>query len=273
VNITEAETEAMIEAEDGTYCTLSKSGRILETGIAELDKSIPLVTGYELSSQTPGKKAKSSDEQKTEILSELFEQLDALDFGNIVKIDISDRTDITMNYDNRIELSLGSSVNMDIKLSDLKKVIESLPNGYAGTLIYRSKDAGISAIPKEAEVPSAYVDNSSEEDDSSLEDRDDSQYGYGSDTTDDGNYDDGNYGGYGDNGDYTDNGYGYGDGDGYSGYGDDSDDGDDYGYGGYNYDDGYGDNGGDGYDYNYNYDYGTDGYSEDTYGTDNGYGY
>lgn len=179
INVTEAKPAVQIEYENG-YCTMSKSGRILETCEEERNSLLPLVTGYELTGEEtaeeraerlekaansgskaskkpevkPGMKAISEDEQKTAILSELLAKLDSLEFGKIAKIDIKDRTDIKLIYDGRIQIELGSSVEMDIKLTQIKAVIDSeLPENYEGRLRYNGIDRGISAIPKKTDLP------------------------------------------------------------------------------------------------------------------------
>ena len=181
INITEAQPMVQIEYEGG-YCTMSKSGRILETGEQERNPLLPLVTGYELTGfETPsqkearlnaeaegaddipkkpevkaGMRAVSDDDQKTDILAELLEKLEKLNIGKIAKIDIKDRTDIKLVYDGRIQIELGSSVELDIKLSYIQAVIEKeLPETYEGTLRYNGIDRGISAIPKKTDVPIA----------------------------------------------------------------------------------------------------------------------
>ena len=174
--------------------------------------------------------------------------MNSLGMKNIKKIDITDRTDIKLNYDNRIEIQLGSSVDLDIKLTYIKTVLDKgLPESYEGTLRYNGIDSGISAIPKQADVPSktsskadssssadssaaeAYADGTASAADSSTDTTTDNGWGYGDqyDQNYDTGYDQGNQ-------DYTDQNWGYDNGDGYSydyddgGYSDDT--GVNYGY-------------------------------------------
>ena len=65
------------------------------------------------------------------------------------KVDMKDRADIKILYDNRIEIKLGSSVDIENKLTGIKAVIDAQKPGYEGTIIYNSVDSGISAIAKE----------------------------------------------------------------------------------------------------------------------------
>lgn len=254
INIKEAKPKAQIEY-DGGYCTVSASGRLLEVGESQRNKKLPFISGFELVGPiddviqrgdneppvylpiTAGLDATSADTQKSVIIKQLFDELDRLDFKKIARIDIADRTDIKLIYDGRIVIELGSSVDLDIKLSYIQAVIAQLPDGYEGTLRYNGIDRGISAIPKKTEVPqqtNAPVSSGSES--SSATDtyggeQQWNDWGY-TDTPDQGYYDYGyDQGYYGDG--YYDNGYGY---DGYDyGYNDYGGGYDDYGY----YDQGY----------------------------------
>lgn len=163
INCTEAEKAADIE-HDGSYYVLSSSGKILETKNPRVTGNIPVVEGFELKSKEQGEKISSEDSFKADILTELLADFEELKFENIDSIDMTTRSDIKLMYDGRIEIRLGSSVDMEYKLTYLKAVIdESLSDGYEGTLIYNGADSGISAIPKE------YGDSSEEESESSSE--------------------------------------------------------------------------------------------------------
>lgn len=176
INITEAVPQSQIE-QDGSLYTVSQSGRLLEVNQSERNEKLPLVVGFELKQAIAGQPAFSADEQKTDILVSIFEKLGELDFQKIHKIDISDRTDIRLYYDDRLEIELGSSVDLDIKLRSIKAVIDSkLPKGYEGILRYNGIDSGTSAIPKEPEVSRAPVGTTSSGDSSGDSSSDTSVY-------------------------------------------------------------------------------------------------
>ena len=270
INITEAVPSVQIEY-DGGYCTMSRSGRLLEIGESERNKKLPLVTGFELAGyETPEQKEKrleaeetdpigapekpdikagmpvaSDDDQKTAILTELLEKLDKLQMDKVAKIDLKNRIDIKMTYDGRMQLELGSSVDLDIKLTTIKAVIDKeLPEGFEGTLRYNTIDHSVSVIPKKNDVPLAISGRSTTDGQTS-----DSQAPAAGYYDENGVYHDGSEqqaaDGYGYDGGYYDDGTGYS--------------GDDDGTGYYDY----------GYDQGYGYDYGYD----QNYGYDYGYGY
>lgn len=147
IKVTEAVKAAQIE-KDGKYYILSESGRILEADVP-LDESLMMIKGFELKSLDPGSTLESKDAFKTKILDQLISEIKKLDFEDINEIDLTDRTDIKMTYDNRIDIRLGSSVDIDYKLTYIKAVIDkSLSDNYEGTLRYNGVNSGISAIPK-----------------------------------------------------------------------------------------------------------------------------
>lgn len=147
IKVTEAVKAAQIE-KDGKYYILSESGRILEADVP-LDGSLMMIKGFELKSLDPGSTLESEDAFKTKILDQLISEIKKLDFEDINEIDLTDRTDIKMTYDNRIDIRLGSSVDIDYKLTYIKAVIDkSLSDNYEGTLRYNGVNSGISAIPK-----------------------------------------------------------------------------------------------------------------------------
>lgn len=257
ISCTEAKKAADIE-DKGSYYVVSTSGKILEVKNPDTTGDIPVVKGFELKSKEQGSDLESEDSFKADILKELLSDLDELGFENIDTIDITTRSDIKLMYDGRIEIKMGSSVDMEYKLTYLKYVIDnSFTKDYEGTLIYNGADSGISAIPKDQteDANSSAVDSKTDSSsDSSAVQADttagdnqsgqqwtaDDTQGYG-DNTDNNDYADNTDTTWGDNNNDNNGNYGY---TGDDGYGDNADNGN---YGG---DQGYTDNNG-GYDYGY----------------------
>ncbi len=148
ITVTEAEKAVDIE-ENGAYYVVSSSGKMLERSNPKPTGKIPVITGFELKSKKPGQALESKDSLKTDILSELLQYINELHFKRVTYIDMNDRADIKILYDDRIEIKLGSSVDIENKLTGIKAVIDAQKPGYEGTIIYNSVDSGISAIAKE----------------------------------------------------------------------------------------------------------------------------
>ena len=157
INVTEAVKAADIMLDNGKFCTVSTSGRVLELSNAAQTGDIPVVKGFELSTEKAGGELESKDKNKLRIYNEIMRIINAIDFENIVQIDLSNRSGITMVYDNRISLELGSSVDLDYKLNYFKAVIDNkLTGGFKGRLVYNGADSGISAIPDGADTKNDY---------------------------------------------------------------------------------------------------------------------
>ena len=136
IDIVEAEKIAEIE-DDGKYYVLSRSGRILEMANPTHNSSLPLVKGFELSSPEINEKLRSSDEYKAKVLMQVLEDIESSGIQHIEVVDITNRTDIVLWYEDRIDLRVGSSMDMEYKLTCMKAVIEkSLEPDYDGTLRY-----------------------------------------------------------------------------------------------------------------------------------------
>ncbi len=166
--ITCTEAEKAVDIEDnGSYYVVSSSGRVLEQSAKPTGK-IPVIKGFELKSKTPGEELASKDSLKTDILSQLLAGIQDNHYKRITNIDMSDRSDIKILYDERIEIRLGSSVDIESKLTQIKAVIDRQREDYEGTIIYNSIESGISAIPKEKNTP--VIDDTADENSSSAED-------------------------------------------------------------------------------------------------------
>ena len=152
ISVTEAEKAADIVV-DNTFCTVSRTGRVLEVGKPAPTGGIPIIRGFELSAKNPGDKMESSDSGKLKIYNDLMKILDDIGMNKIGEIDLSSRSGITILYDGRITLEIGSSVDLDYKLSYFKAVIDGkLSDDFKGRLVYNGADSGISAIPDGAAI-------------------------------------------------------------------------------------------------------------------------
>ena len=152
--------------QDGKYFIISESGKILENDKISPQPNLLIVDGFEIKNTSPGAKLKSEDSLKARILNELTENAEKLNFDGIVKIDLSDRTDIRLFYENKIEIRIGSSMDIPYKLRYVKKVIEAVHKTYGedyeGTLIYHSATSGISAIAKDTQKETNYPPDKSD---------------------------------------------------------------------------------------------------------------
>ena len=152
ISVTEEQKCADIELY-GKFYVIAESGKILEAGNAAHDLSLPMVTGFDLKEPELGAKFASEDELKSKVLMQLLDAVEKSGLKKITGIDITERTDLVLVYDNRIKLRLGSSIDLEYKLSCMKSVIEQkLSSDFEGTLKYNNSKTGISAFSKDAEA-------------------------------------------------------------------------------------------------------------------------
>lgn len=146
------EAEKCVEIENaGRYCVLSKAGNLLEVDNTTRDASLPLVVGFEIKEPKANKPVESNDAGKAKVLMQMIGDIEKSGLKKIVEINITNRTDLYLKYDNRIDIQLGSSLDMEYKLESVKAVIDNkLIEGYEGLLRYNGANSGISAIPKAA---------------------------------------------------------------------------------------------------------------------------
>ena len=150
VEVTEAQAFACCEYEGSRYAVITKNGRYLETEQLGARAGLILVTGMQLKNVALGEDFESEDETKKEIILDLFEAISETCDGKITSIDITDRTNITMRYDDRIDIDFGSSLDYEYKLRYITAIIEeNLSPEDEGEIIYHSAAAGASFIKKE----------------------------------------------------------------------------------------------------------------------------
>ena len=150
VEVTEATAYACCEYEGNRYAIITKSGRYLETEQLGARAGLILIKGTELTNVSLGAEFKSSDETKQTIILDLLEAISETCDGKVTEIDITDRTNITMRYDDRLDIDFGSSLDYEYKLRYITAIIEeNLEPEAEGRIIYHSSAAGASFIRKE----------------------------------------------------------------------------------------------------------------------------
>ncbi|MBR1384545.1 MAG: FtsQ-type POTRA domain-containing protein [Ruminococcus sp.] len=155
-NTLDLELEEAVKSADielnNRYYVLSVSGRLLECDNLTHYPDLPLVKGLELKNAEVNKELESEDPGKVKIILSLLDEIRKAEFEGITVVDITDRTNIILYYQDRIDIKLGSSIDMAYKLKCVKAVItEELPEDYEGTLKYNGAVSGVSAIAKAAQ--------------------------------------------------------------------------------------------------------------------------
>ncbi len=149
ITVTEAVEFACCQYE-GRYAIVSRGGRYLVTEQRDPREGLLMILGADLKNVSLGNSIESGDEDKLSILEDLFAAIDKTCPGKITLIDITDRTNITLKYEDRIEIDFGSFLDYDYKLRYITKIIEENLNlDERGKIIYHSASAGASFIAEE----------------------------------------------------------------------------------------------------------------------------
>lgn len=133
---------------DGGYYIISKNGKLLTDKLSEPKQGLLIVKGFEPENVEISTVISSTDTIKKEILDEIIEAISEYSFEHIDSVDITDRVNILIKYDNRIEIQLGSSLDLKYKINFAKVVInENTDDSFEGILTMRG-DNGASLIKK-----------------------------------------------------------------------------------------------------------------------------
>lgn len=108
---------------DGNYYIISGNGRIL--GLADRSSKNTAIYGFDPNEPFIGHYVSSQEERKTALAFTLIETAEKAGLKGIVGMDISDPLGIRMNYMNRIELVIGSGVELELKLRVAAEMLEN----------------------------------------------------------------------------------------------------------------------------------------------------
>lgn len=170
IQVTQAVAQANIES-NGMYCVVSESGRVLETGLESPKSGLIVVKGFDLVDDEVGGKVLSEDGLKQSILDTILSAIETMEMEGIVAVNISDRANIKLNYDNRINILLGSSLDLEFKLNAVKLLIDTkIDEDFNGVIYYHNESSGASVIASDklpaslaAEAPEAIGTDGSED--------------------------------------------------------------------------------------------------------------
>lgn len=106
----------------GEYLVISEYGKILENSDEKFSELVK-VDGIN-SCSVQGKKIKYESQETEKLITEIIKTFKSKDLNLIKRIDLSDSEDIIVNYDGRIDISLGSKEDMDYKVLTAKEIIK-----------------------------------------------------------------------------------------------------------------------------------------------------
>lgn len=118
---------------DNGILVTSESGKII-TNSAEAGGNLPIIYGFNPNVLTPGLHASSSDETKNDIFQTFTEVMSEEMSVPITSIDMSDKYNIVVVFDGRIEFSLGNWNEIPYKITLAEAVIDMLGSDKEGYL-------------------------------------------------------------------------------------------------------------------------------------------
>lgn len=139
IQVTRSEPFANLEY-DGKFLLISKKGKILESR-REPEEGLFMIKGYEPVSVSVGSVLTSEDKAKDKLLDTIYTELENIKIDKNMEIDITDRYNIKLLYDGRINIELGSQNDIEYKIRYAKTVIDTkIPEKKTGTLFMLGED-------------------------------------------------------------------------------------------------------------------------------------
>lgn len=121
ISVTEATPEYYIQ--DGTrYYIISKNSKLLEE-VIERDQNIPTIIGCKLKNPKVGETVDVENSKVITVLNEVAESMTANAVTGIKEINLSDMSNIELNYENRITIVIGMPDDINYKIRTAMTII------------------------------------------------------------------------------------------------------------------------------------------------------
>lgn len=151
IKVTKCVPTAVMESETG-YLVVSASGKILERKSAGAE-DLFMIKGYKTLTEKPGEYISAEDDQVTEIVSEILKECSKYKDHKITSVDVSDKFDIKLIYENRITFKMGNSSDIAYKLNLAGTVLDKIGKNKKGVMTMAGsnqisfRDDGSAAAP------------------------------------------------------------------------------------------------------------------------------
>lgn len=116
VHITEASTSYSVESASGQYLYVSRAGKVLEIAAAPCPGSA-VIRGTTPTATEPSQGIDFEEEEAAMVFEEITQQLREKDVAGITDVDMTNRYDVTMTFDNRILFKFGNTNSMRYKMA------------------------------------------------------------------------------------------------------------------------------------------------------------
>lgn len=133
--IVECGADVAVRSDSGRIWLMTSEGKLLERLDEEAETAYPVIEGTALLLPVPGDEAVFDDLARGEAAMDVLEAVWAAGLeSGIQKIDVSDLTQITVTYLERLEVQLGSGTDLAYKLQYMKAAAAQLDASDSGVL-------------------------------------------------------------------------------------------------------------------------------------------
>lgn len=128
-----ARARFLVSVED-SYLVLSKNHKFLEKK-DQPSQEAPSIVGLEFSISEESKEISYKDPEMKEIIDLILNSVEKNHLLNVRQIDLSDKNNIKINFDDRVNIVLGNKNDMDYKILTAHELVNSkIRQGEKGTL-------------------------------------------------------------------------------------------------------------------------------------------
>lgn len=152
LQLTEAEPLGAF-LQDGGYILVSTQGRVLEVSTGPCPEQYLQVSGVPISGAVPCTDLPEEQDESLNMLIYLVEAIEQTGFEQITKIDLSDRLNIFIEYDNRLRIELGIEGDLYDKLDFAKYAIDTNVRDDFEGIMDVTVPKRISILPSEIHEP------------------------------------------------------------------------------------------------------------------------
>lgn len=125
IKITAAEAAMALDMGD-SFVLMSASGKVLENEVAAINDNVSVINASKVVNASPGSVVEFENENDIKIATEVKKLVTTYELGNINIIDVTDYSDIKLQYDNRITLETGVEASLSAKMDFIKATLTKL---------------------------------------------------------------------------------------------------------------------------------------------------
>ena len=148
--VKESEASFAVRTDDGSVWLMNTKGKALERIEASEFEDRPRIEGLTVTAPVMGQPMTTQEQAKLDAALTVLSSLDGSGLlEHIVSVNVEKDYDIAVWYEDRYEILLGGSQEMDYKMQYLRAILDQLSEYQAGTIdLTLSKDAKASFRPK-----------------------------------------------------------------------------------------------------------------------------